>query len=87
MKNELSFDYITKRTNNDTWSFVDTETIEAFKKYCSCSSRYIKVVCVFEGFIVFKSKSFLVVKVFNYKGEFVEKSSYFEYMKQTRGLK
>ncbi len=88
MKNQLSFDYLTKRIKkNDFWTFEDVETVQAFKEYCSCSSRYIKVVSVYEGFIVFKTKSFLVVKVFNYKGELVEKSSYFEYVKNTRGLK
>lgn len=88
MKNELSFDYLTKRIKkNDFWTFEAVETVQAFKEYCSCLSRRIKVVSVYDGFIVFKTKSFLVYKVFNYKGELVDRSSYFEYMKQTRGLK
>lgn len=80
MKNELSFDFLTERTKNITWSFRDSEFIESFKKYCSCSSCYVNEVRVFDGFIVFYTKLSLVNKVFNYKGESVEKSLYFEHL-------
>lgn len=82
MKNKLSFECLTERTKNTQYTFFDSQSIQSFKKYCSCFSRRIKVVSIFDGFIVFKTKSFLVYKVFNYKGELVEKSSYFEYLKK-----
>jgi hypothetical protein len=81
MKNKLSFEYLTKRTKNTEYTLFDSESVQSFKEYCFCLSCRIKVVSVFDGFIVFKTKSLLVYKVFNYKGELVEKSSYFQYLK------